>query len=106
MKHIALKIDVDTCRGTLTGVPALIDLLLKHQAQASFFFSLGPDHGGREIHATSLSRYYDLRTRLYGRLLPGPDIGKRCGEIIEGRVDVDNDLSIEYENKYTKTSLC
>jgi len=23
---------------------------------------------------------------------------KRCGEIIEGRVDVDNDLSVEYEN--------
>ncbi len=82
MKHIALKIDVDTCRGTLTGVPALIDLLLKHQAQASFFFSLGPDHGGREIHATSLNRYYDLRTRLYGRLLPSPDIGKRCIEIM------------------------
>jgi lysyl-tRNA synthetase class I len=24
---------------------------------------------------------------------------KRCGEIIEGRVDLDNDLSIEYEDK-------
>lgn len=23
---------------------------------------------------------------------------KRCGEIIEGRVDVDNDLSVEYES--------
>jgi hypothetical protein len=23
---------------------------------------------------------------------------KRCGEIIEGRVDVDNDLSVEYED--------
>jgi lysyl-tRNA synthetase class I len=23
----------------------------------------------------------------------------RCGEIIEGRVDLDNDLSIEYEDK-------
>ncbi len=23
---------------------------------------------------------------------------KRCGEIIEGRVDLDNDLSIEYED--------
>ncbi|MBK8619783.1 MAG: hypothetical protein IPN96_22405 [Anaerolineales bacterium] len=22
---------------------------------------------------------------------------KRCGEIIEGRVDLDNDLSVEYE---------
>ena len=23
---------------------------------------------------------------------------KRCGEILEGRVDVDNDLSVEYES--------
>ena len=27
MKRIALKIDVDTCRGTLFGVPTLIELL-------------------------------------------------------------------------------
>ena len=25
---------------------------------------------------------------------------KRCGEIIEGRVDLDNDLSIEYEGSH------
>jgi hypothetical protein len=25
---------------------------------------------------------------------------KRCGEIIEGRVDLDNDLSIEYEDSH------
>ena len=24
----------------------------------------------------------------------------RCGEIIEGRVDLDNDLSVEYENNH------
>ena len=77
MKRIALKIDADTCRGTLAGVPALVDLLQKHEAQASFFFSLGPDRSGRESLSTSLGRYYDLRTRLYGRMLPGPDIGRR-----------------------------
>jgi hypothetical protein len=26
---------------------------------------------------------------------------KRCGEIIEGRVDLDNDLSLEYEGSNT-----
>jgi lysyl-tRNA synthetase class I len=25
---------------------------------------------------------------------------KRCGEIIEGRVDLDNDLSVEYEDNH------
>ena len=24
---------------------------------------------------------------------------KRCGEVIEGRIDVDNDLSVEYEDE-------
>lgn len=82
MKRIALKIDVDTYRGTLSGVPALIEILQRHNAGGTFFFSLGPDHCGREDHASSLSRYYPLSTRLYGRLLPSPNIGNRCSEIL------------------------
>ena len=42
MKRIALKIDVDTYRGTLHGVPALVGLLQKYDAGATFFFSLKP----------------------------------------------------------------
>lgn len=82
MKRIALKIDVDTYRGTLAGVPALMGLLQKHEASGTFFFSLGPDQSGRESPLSSLVRHYNLSTRLYGRLLPGPDIGKRCAEIL------------------------
>ena len=78
MKRIALKIDADTFRGTLSGVPALTELLQRHGARGTFFFSLGPDHSGRETRSTSLRHYYGLSTRLYGRLLPGPDIGVRC----------------------------
>lgn len=80
MKRIALKIDVDTYRGTLSGVPALIEILQRHNAGGTFFFSLGPDHSGREELSSSLGRYYGLSTRLYGRLLPGPNIGTRCSE--------------------------
>ena len=80
MKRIALKIDVDTCRGTLVGVPALIEMLQRHDAAGSFFFSLGPDCSGRETRQASPGRYYDLRTRLYGLLLPAPDIGRRGAE--------------------------
>lgn len=82
MKRIALKIDADTFRGTLSGVPALTELLKRHEVRGTFFFSLGPDHSGRETRSTSLSRYYGLSTRLYGRLLPGPDIGSRCAETL------------------------
>ncbi len=83
MKRIALKIDVDTYRGTKSGVPALIELLQRHNAQATFFFALGPDHSGRDTGSESLRRYYDFRSRLYGRFLPGPEIGRQCGEILQ-----------------------
>jgi hypothetical protein len=46
---LALKIDVDTFRGTREGVPRLLQLLRKHEAGATFLFSLGPDHTGRAI---------------------------------------------------------
>ena len=82
MKRIALKIDADTYRGTLTGVPTLIELLQRHDAQGSFFFSLGPDRSGLEKRSASLSRYYGLGTRLRGRLLPSPNIGRRCADTL------------------------
>jgi undecaprenyl phosphate-alpha-L-ara4FN deformylase len=91
---LALKIDVDTYRGTREGVPALLDLLKRHGAEATFLFSLGPDHTGRairralrpgfmqKVNRTSVVEHYGIRTLLYGTLLPGPDIGKRCGGIM------------------------
>jgi len=44
--RIALKVDVDTLRGTREGVPRLLDLMARHRARATFLFSLGPDHTG------------------------------------------------------------
>ncbi|HXL83480.1 MAG TPA: 4-deoxy-4-formamido-L-arabinose-phosphoundecaprenol deformylase, partial [Casimicrobiaceae bacterium] len=46
---LALKIDVDTLRGTREGVPTLVELLRRHKAGATFLFSVGPDHTGRAI---------------------------------------------------------
>jgi peptidoglycan/xylan/chitin deacetylase (PgdA/CDA1 family) len=91
---LALKIDVDTYRGTREGVPKLVELLKRHGAGATFLFSLGPDHTGRaikralrpgfmqKVNRTSVVEHYGIRTLLYGTLLPGPDIGKRCAEIL------------------------
>lgn len=88
MRQLALKVDVDTLRGTREGVPALVALLSRHQAQATFLFSLGPDHTGRaikrvfrpgflgKVQRTSVLEHYGFRTLLYGTLLPGPDIGQ------------------------------
>lgn len=89
MKQLALKVDVDTWRGTREGVPRLVEMLQRHQANATFLFSLGPDHTGRAIKRvfrkgflqkvarTSVVEHYGIRTLLYGTVLPGPDIGRR-----------------------------
>ncbi len=91
---LALKIDVDTYRGTREGVPLLVDILKRHGAGATFLFSLGPDHTGRaikralrpgfmqKVSRTSVIEHYGLRTLMYGTVLPGPDIGKRCAPIL------------------------
>jgi undecaprenyl phosphate-alpha-L-ara4FN deformylase len=92
--QLALKIDVDTLRGTREGVPALIDALQAEGADATFLFSLGPDHTGRalrrvfrpgffsKVSRTSVLDHYGLRTLLYGTLLPGPDIARRAGDFM------------------------
>ena len=89
-KQLALKIDVDTYRGTREGVPRLVEILQRYNAQATFFFTLGPDHTGRaikrvfrpgfvgKVSRTSVVEHYGIKTLLYGTLLPGPDIGKKC----------------------------
>lgn len=99
MKRIALKIDADTYRGTLAGVPALIGLLQQHQASGTFYFSLGSDQSGREARLSSLSRYYNLSTRLYGRLLPCPDIGQRCAETLRQTKDAGFEVGIHAWNR-------
>jgi undecaprenyl phosphate-alpha-L-ara4FN deformylase len=91
---LALKIDVDTLRGTRQGVPRLLDILRRHDAGATFLFSVGPDHTGRairrvfrpgffeKVQRTSVVRHYGVTTLLYGTLLPGPDIGRSAGDVM------------------------
>jgi peptidoglycan/xylan/chitin deacetylase (PgdA/CDA1 family) len=89
---VALKIDVDTYRGTREGALRLADLLERLGVRATFLFSLGPDHTGRAIRRafrrgflgkvkrTSVLEHYGVKTLLYGVLLPGPHIGRRCAQ--------------------------
>jgi peptidoglycan/xylan/chitin deacetylase (PgdA/CDA1 family) len=94
LSTIALKIDVDTYRGTREGVPRLAAALERAGARATFLFSVGPDHTGRaikrvfrrgflgKVRRTSVTQHYGYKTLLYGVLLPGPHIGRRCGAIM------------------------
>ncbi|MEO6148305.1 MAG: polysaccharide deacetylase family protein [Sulfuriferula sp.] len=106
MRLLALKIDVDTYRGTREGVPQLMRMLQAHQAGATFLFSLGPDHTGRalrrafrpgfmkKVSRTSVLEHYGLKTLLYGTLLPGPDIGRRCADILRSVRDAGYETGI------------
>jgi len=90
MPLITLKIDADTYRGTRIGVPNLTRILQAHGANATFLFSLGPDHFGwamrqvfragfmKKVSRTSVVEHYGLKTLMYGVFLPAPDIGKEC----------------------------
>jgi peptidoglycan/xylan/chitin deacetylase (PgdA/CDA1 family) len=103
---LALKVDVDTWRGTRIGVPRLVALLRQHTANATFLFSLGPDHTGRaikrvlrpgffgKVSRTSVVSHYGLRTLMYGTLLPGPDIGRRCRATLEAVRDAGFETGI------------
>ncbi|MCC7327366.1 MAG: 4-deoxy-4-formamido-L-arabinose-phosphoundecaprenol deformylase [Burkholderiales bacterium] len=104
--HLALKIDVDTLRGTREGVPTLVELLRRHDLRATFLFSLGPDHTGRaikrvfrpgfigKVRRTSVVRHYGVRTLLYGTLLPGPDIGRRAADVMRAVRDAGHETGI------------
>lgn len=103
---IALKVDVDTLRGTLEGVPALAALLGRLKVPASFYFSVGPDHTGRalkrifrpgflgKVRRTSVTSHYGVRTLLYGTLLPGPRIGARAGEAMRAVRDAGFEVGV------------
>jgi peptidoglycan/xylan/chitin deacetylase (PgdA/CDA1 family) len=73
---LALKIDVQTLPGTRTGVPRLIDLLQRHNAQASFFFTFGP---GRA-------------------LFPGADLSRQCVRIMHQVRDAEFEVGIHAYN--------
>jgi len=104
--QLALKIDVDTLRGTREGVPALLAALAAHGADATFLFSLGPDHTGRAIRRafrpgffskvkrTSVLEHYGLRTLLYGTLLPGPDIARKAAQPMRHVRDAGHEVGV------------
>lgn len=82
---VALKVDVDTYAGTRDGVPKLLAILESFGIKATFYFSIGPDNTGKAVRRfftrkgflkkilrTKVLTAYDLKTLLYGTLLPPP----------------------------------
>jgi len=106
LARIALKVDVDTLRGTREGVPRLIAALERAAARATFLFSLGPDHTGwalrrafrpgflAKVKRTSVLEHYGLRTLMYGVLLPAPDIGRGAASAMRSARDAGHECGI------------
>lgn len=106
MPKLALKIDVNTYRGTRIGVPCLVGALQRHDVQASFFFTLGKDRTGQGIKhifrkgflskASRISSWghYGFKTLMYGILLPPPDIGRKCADIMRSVRDAGFEVGI------------
>lgn len=104
--RITLKVDVDTLRGTLEGVPALLSLFARHKVKATFLFSLGPDNTGRalrrifrkgflnKVKRTSVASHYGLKTLAYGVLIPGPNIAQKAGHIMKRVMDEGHEVGI------------
>ena len=88
-KTLAIKVDVDTLKGYLEGVPRLLDILGRRDLRASFFFSFGPDNSGRALRRVFRKGFigkmlrtdslgtYGLKTMRYGTLLTAPLIVPR-----------------------------
>ena len=104
--RLAIKIDVDTERGTRVGVPALVALFREFGVRATFLFSFGPDNTGRalrrifrpgffkKVSRTNVVGTYGIRTLLNGVLWPGPHIGKRHAEILRAVRDAGHEVGI------------
>ena len=84
---LALRIEVATLRGTRAAVPRLVALLKQHRARATFLLTLGPDRTGRALASlprASRLKCYGPRALLSGTLLPAPDIGLGCADVLRG----------------------
>ncbi|HUW97868.1 MAG TPA: polysaccharide deacetylase family protein [Acidiferrobacter sp.] len=103
---LAIKVDVDTDRGTRVGVAPLARLFDELGIRASFFFSLGPDNTGRairrifrpgflkKVRRTSVVGTYGFRTLLNGVLWPGPHIGNRNADVMRDIRDAGHEVGI------------
>lgn len=110
--RLALKVDVDTDRGTREGVPNLVADLSAAGVPACFLFSFGPDQTGRaitrvlrpgflrKVSRTSVLELYGWRTLLNGTLLPAPHIGRRNGDVLCGVRGAGFEVGIHCYNHY------
>ncbi|MDR1515190.1 MAG: polysaccharide deacetylase family protein [Synergistaceae bacterium] len=104
--NLAIKVDADTLKGYLEGVPNLLRLFSSRKIKASIFFSFGPDNSGKAIRRvfrrgfiakmmrTKAPSTYGFKTLLYGTLLPAPLIVPSEPGIFKRAVDEGHDCGV------------
>ncbi|MBV8466079.1 MAG: polysaccharide deacetylase family protein [Burkholderiales bacterium] len=104
---LAIKIDVDTVAAARDNVPRLVELLQAVEADATFFFNMGPDRSGRaggklfQVGESGGQQRRNWRhakprgaSRFYGTLLPTPLCVKRAQQTMRAVQQVGYETGI------------
>ena len=115
---LAIKIDIDTLRGYLEGLPKLLDILNEYKVKASIFFSLGPDNSGKALRRifrkgfiskmlrTKAPTAYGIKTLFYGTLLPAPMIANSNPDLLRRAIYEGHDCGIHsWDHVYWQDNL-
>lgn len=109
---LGLKIDVDTWRGTVMGLPALANMLQEEGIMATFFLTIGPDNMGRHIWRLvkpkfflkmlrgNAAKLYGFDILFKGFLWPGPDIGKNLKDILKMPLLYNHEVALHAYDHY------
>lgn len=115
---LAIKIDIDTLKGYLEGLPALLKILREHDIKASIFFSLGYDNSGKALRRifrkgfiskmlrTKAPSTYGLKTLFYGTLLKAPEIVNSNPDLLKQALDEGHDCGVHaWDHVYWQDNL-